>query len=197
MALRKANGVDQHEIVARTAGPAGWARIPHSLTESIAQVGHVAACVYLVLARHADDRGVCWPAVRRIARLAGTTERSVRRALKVLAEMGYVRIDHRRSPSGAPSSNKYYLGPLEGPDTTDRIESDCQETPGPTSGGPDAVPPRTRTIGTTHRECPDYQEGGGLGGRGPKAYAHATPAELAEARAVLADAMAALGGPRQ
>jgi hypothetical protein len=46
--------------------------------------------VAVVLADHADSDGVCWPSYRRIAEKAGCDERTARRHIKTLIELGVV-----------------------------------------------------------------------------------------------------------
>lgn len=51
------------------------------------------------LADHADEDGVSWPSVERIARYAGCSEKTARRALARLAELGLVQRDARSGKS--------------------------------------------------------------------------------------------------
>lgn len=46
--------------------------------------------VAVVLADHADSDGVCWPSYRKIAEKAGCDERTARRHIKTLIELGVV-----------------------------------------------------------------------------------------------------------
>ena len=46
--------------------------------------------VALILADHADVDGLCWPSYRRISQLSCQSERTVRRHVKALIEMGVV-----------------------------------------------------------------------------------------------------------
>ena len=46
--------------------------------------------IAVILADHADREGVCWPSYRRIAERSGLDQRSVRRHIKTLIELGVV-----------------------------------------------------------------------------------------------------------
>ena len=46
--------------------------------------------VLMALADHANDEGVCWPGLTRIASKTALTERQVRYSLRQLEEMGYL-----------------------------------------------------------------------------------------------------------
>jgi len=95
--------------------PGGWCRVPYHAVERIPDVGPLAMCVYLVLARHANERGACWPGEQRIADMIGTTDRTVRRAIRTLVSAGLVSV--RRSNKG----NLYQIAtPPSVPDTSVR-----------------------------------------------------------------------------
>lgn len=64
--------------------------------------------VLLKLADYADDEGICWPAQKTIADQTGLPRESVCRAVKRLAEQGFLSIEHRSTPSGR-LSNIYRL----------------------------------------------------------------------------------------
>jgi len=51
--------------------------------------------VYLVLARHADASGVCWPSLDIISRKAGVSERMIRYDLRKLEQDGLIVADQR------------------------------------------------------------------------------------------------------
>lgn len=56
--------------------------------------------VLLALANHADDAGVCYPSMKRIARLARMGERGVQGVVKRLAERGDLSIELNAGPRG-------------------------------------------------------------------------------------------------
>ena len=66
--------------------------------------------VLLALADHADERGTCWPGVKRMAEMACLTDRAVRSALRALAELGLVAVARR---GGTSSSYRLLLGDAE------------------------------------------------------------------------------------
>lgn len=68
-----------------------------------------AKMAYVVLAQHASKESICWPSVKRIAGLAGTSSRSVNRGLKELADAGYIKCERRTRDDGGKTSNLYIL----------------------------------------------------------------------------------------
>ena len=47
--------------------------------------------VYMALIRHADNTGVCWPSLERIATIARCSQPTVSKSLNVLEQLGYIR----------------------------------------------------------------------------------------------------------
>ena len=47
--------------------------------------------VYMALIRHADNTGICWPSLERIARIARCSQPTVSKSLNVLEQLGYIR----------------------------------------------------------------------------------------------------------
>lgn len=47
--------------------------------------------VYMALIRHADNTGVCWPSLERIAKIARCSQPTVSKSLNVLEQLGYIR----------------------------------------------------------------------------------------------------------
>jgi hypothetical protein len=73
-------------------------------------VGHaLMRLVHVLLAEHADLRGVSHPSVARVASQAGCSVRQARRCLERLEAMGYLRREADFKPNGAPTSNVYTL----------------------------------------------------------------------------------------
>jgi hypothetical protein len=58
-----------------------------------------AKAVLNALADHADEEGMCWPSMTRIARFAGCEEKTVRRALARLVERGLIEREARPGKS--------------------------------------------------------------------------------------------------
>lgn len=47
--------------------------------------------VHMALIRHADNTGVCWPSLERIAKIARCSQPTVSKSLNVLEQLGYIR----------------------------------------------------------------------------------------------------------
>lgn len=47
--------------------------------------------VYMALIRHADNSGVCWPSLERLAKIARCSQPTVSKSLNVLERLGYIR----------------------------------------------------------------------------------------------------------
>lgn len=47
--------------------------------------------VYMALIRHADNTGICWPSLERIAKIARCSQPTVSKSLNVLEQLGYIR----------------------------------------------------------------------------------------------------------
>ncbi len=94
-----------------------WTAIDNATIKAITDIGLAAFAVYVVLKMHTDAAGECWPSVLTIARLTGTTVRTVRRALVMLQERGWIRIERRKDRSGRDMSSRYILSPVGESDT--------------------------------------------------------------------------------
>lgn len=60
--------------------------------------------VYMTLIRHADNTGVCWPSLERLAKIARCSQPTVSKSLNVLEQLGYIR---RVKSDGR--ANRYYV----------------------------------------------------------------------------------------
>ena len=60
--------------------------------------------ILFILSNYADERQSCYPSEKHIAKLAGVSDRTVRRSLRYLEDFGLLRIQHQ---SG--TSNRYFL----------------------------------------------------------------------------------------
>lgn len=47
--------------------------------------------VYMALIRHADNTGVCWPSLERLAKIARCSQPTISKSLNVLEQLGYIR----------------------------------------------------------------------------------------------------------
>ena len=72
--------------------------------------------VLMALADHVDERGECWPSLRRIADRAECEPRTVRRHLRDLEESGFIEIVSQHRPDGSQTSNRYRVAMSGGAD---------------------------------------------------------------------------------
>jgi len=63
----------------------------------------------LLMADYANEQGVCWPSVRRLADEMACSMRTVQRAIEALVEQGVMTVVARKTPSGRQTSNFYRL----------------------------------------------------------------------------------------
>jgi hypothetical protein len=109
--------------------------------------------VLLSLARHADDAGVCWPSVARLARMTGLSARRVQYALRDLEKRGMIRVTGR---SGPRSGNRYLLTLDRPRAATDPCTSCTPQQPDPcTSCTPQQPDPCTSCTTTPARLAPE------------------------------------------
>ena len=80
----------------------------------------------LALADAADDRGECWPRLKTIATMSGTSERTVQRALREFEAAGLLEVTRRFTAAGRQTSNGYRLALLCYPDKLSPPETRCQ-----------------------------------------------------------------------
>ncbi len=88
--------------------------IPAEIMKLAPTIGSAAVLVYAVLAQHADEDGVCWPSVRRMAEIAGMSTSTVRRSLKALVGHALITVEIRNDKTGQ-SSNVYQLPTTQEP----------------------------------------------------------------------------------
>lgn len=60
--------------------------------------------VLFILSNYADENQSCYPSEKHIAKLAGVSDRTVRRSLRYLEDFGLLRIQHQNG-----TSNRYFL----------------------------------------------------------------------------------------
>nr|DAJ36188.1 MAG TPA: helix-turn-helix domain protein [Caudoviricetes sp.] len=68
----------------------GFSMLPNWAVDDDRLGGHD-LLVYMALIRHADDNGVCWPSLERLARIARCSQPTVSKSLNVLEQLGYIR----------------------------------------------------------------------------------------------------------
>ena len=129
----------------------GFAAVPAQLVAD-PDLTHAELRALLALAAHAGPDNTCWPGVPRLARILSVCERQARRILLELIHKGYVEKQHRRSSTGAQTSNAYRLrfarwgsapadnfGPA--PDPGHVAPQELQEKAGPEDLDTNAHPP--------------------------------------------------------
>lgn len=79
--------------------------------------------VYMALIRHADNTGICWPSLERLAKIARCSQPTVSKSLNVLERLGYVR---RVKSDGR--ANRYHISLWK---TTPKQGYDPAPTPKP------------------------------------------------------------------
>lgn len=97
----------------------GFTVVPNAVLEAMAkkELTTTARFVLVLLAKYADRGGHCWPSQELLARLAGVTDRTVRRSIEELGKAGLVRV--RRTEA----SNHYTLLLPDTDDRSDRAQS--------------------------------------------------------------------------
>jgi hypothetical protein len=97
--------------------------------------------VLLALSDYADDAGNCWPSMAAIAKKARIEERSARRIVRRLEEVGYVKTV---IGGGRHGCNQYVINPdPETPRTDSPPDPECTETRTLSAQNPDPSVPRT------------------------------------------------------
>ncbi len=94
--------------VVGSAKQVGFVILPAEIMKLAPTIGPAAVLVYAVLAQHADEDGVCWPSVRRVAEMSGMSTSTIRRSLKALTSNSVLAVEVRSDRMGQ-SSNIYRL----------------------------------------------------------------------------------------
>ena len=68
----------------------GFSMLPNWVVDDD-RLGAYDLLVYMALIRHADNTGICWPSLERIARIARCSQPTVSKSLNVLEQLGYIR----------------------------------------------------------------------------------------------------------
>ncbi|TVU68083.1 helix-turn-helix domain-containing protein [Cobetia crustatorum] len=63
----------------------------------------------LLIADYVNERGVCWPSVRRLANEMACSRSTVQRSIEALVELGLMDVVHRKTQAGRQTSNFYRL----------------------------------------------------------------------------------------
>lgn len=68
----------------------GFSMLPNWVVDDD-RLGAYDLLVYMALIRHADNTGVCWPSLERIAKIARCSQPTVSKSLNLLEQLGYIR----------------------------------------------------------------------------------------------------------
>lgn len=68
----------------------GFSMLPNWVVDDD-RLGAYDLLVYMALIRHADNTGICWPSLERIAKIARCSQPTVSKSLNVLEQLGYIR----------------------------------------------------------------------------------------------------------
>jgi len=79
----------------------------------------LSTAIFLGICRYADDKGICFPAIPKLAKTCGCSERTVQRRINFLAQFGFLEKIIRKKRNGKENtSNKYQI--LLSPDVSDK-----------------------------------------------------------------------------
>lgn len=84
-----------------------WAR--EAMAALPADVNATPRLTLLLLADFANEQGICWPTISRLADEVGCTPRTVQRSIEVLVEQGVLKVVPRKVETGRQVSNFYLL----------------------------------------------------------------------------------------
>ena len=136
----------------RHRGQTGWYRVDNEVLTTYAPLLKTTGiAVYNVLCMHADwDSQQCWPSHPTIAREAGCSVSTVKRALRVLVREGLI-LKETLSRKGGGVHNRYTLLSLKEKEDIDRIAGThlAGGTPTEAPGGVAQHPARVRAAGTS------------------------------------------------
>ena len=98
--------------------------------------------VYMALIRHADNSGICWPSLERLAKIARCSQPTVSKSLNVLERLGYIR---RVKSDGR--ANRYHVSlwkptPKQGYDPAPTPKQGYDPAPTPKQGYDPAPTPK-------------------------------------------------------
>lgn len=97
-----------------------WKNGPSSPTDNI---------VLIALANYADEKGVCWPSLSKLASRTRFSERTVRYALRSLEEQRFISSTERYGKHGVRISSRYQLHHSEELDLWDEGQPERQKLP--------------------------------------------------------------------
>ena len=66
--------------------------------------------ILVLLGNYADERGTCYPSYSHIAKIIGLKDtKGIQKTIKQFEELGYLKIEHRKTLNGGYTSNRYHL----------------------------------------------------------------------------------------
>ena len=74
----------------RISQNSGFSMLPNWVVDDD-RLGGYDLLVYMALIRHADNTGVCWPSLERLAKIARCSQPTVSKSLNALEQLGYIR----------------------------------------------------------------------------------------------------------
>jgi len=66
--------------------------------------------ILVILGNYADEKGTCYPSYGHIAKIIGLKDtKGIQKTIKEFEELGYIKIEHRKTVNGGYTSNRYHL----------------------------------------------------------------------------------------
>lgn len=126
---------------------------------------HAAKTVFMALAFHADDKGLCWPSIQTLMRECNLCERAVQSQIRHLSRLGFVQVEQG---GGKHRVNHYTVTiPNPAPDTVyqkPRITNPVSHYPNPARRSSNPAPDAPQLSGTAK----NGQRG--MNGHTPRSY---------------------------
>lgn len=80
--------------------------------------------ILVILGNYADERGTCYPSYGHIAKIIGLKDtKGIQKTIKEFEELGYLRIEHRKTNNGGYTSNRYHMKLGMGVETPSGVET--------------------------------------------------------------------------
>jgi len=66
--------------------------------------------ILVILGNYADEKGTCYPSYGHIAKIIGLKDtKGIQKTIKEFEQLGYLRIEHRKTINGGYTSNRYHM----------------------------------------------------------------------------------------
>jgi hypothetical protein len=80
--------------------------------------------ILVILGNYADEKGTCYPSYGHIAKIIGLKDtKGIQRTIKEFEELGYLRVEHRKTINGGYTSNRYHMRLGMGVETPRGVET--------------------------------------------------------------------------